>query len=235
MEYGHIEFGSAQIHYRIERSIRRQTVSVKVGREGVRLVAPWFVTDTQLAGFVQHKAAWILQKQQGFEQQHAYLVPPRQFVSGETYRYLGRQYRLERLAESEGMGARLKGRYLEVYADTPSKAREVLQLWYKQRAKERLPERLEFYSVRLGRQAPPFMISGAANRWGSCNRQGEVRLNWRIVMAPMRLIDYVVVHELCHLEELNHSTDFWKLVERLLPDYRGRKDQLELEGGLFRL
>jgi len=206
-----------------------------VGRSGVSVIAPEGVSVDEISGLLKGKAQWILDQQKTFKGLSAYYPPPRQFVSGEGYRYLGRQYRLLKFPKTQGQGVKLRGRYLEAYADTSEEARAALEVWYRQRALTHLPERLEMYSLRLGRVTPPVTLSNARNKWGSCNKNGEVRFNWRIIMAPMSLVDYVVAHELCHLVELNHSKAFWQLLGKLLPNYAEHREKLDLESGLYRL
>ena len=122
---------------------------------------------------------------------------------------MGRQYRLKRLDESTQV--RLNGSFLEIpnLSDSSFVRQQVID-WYIRQTKEQLPKRVEIYRKRFGLPMPRIFIRSQRKRWGSCNSKGEVRLNWKIIMTSMSLIDYVVAHELCHLEHLNHSKAFWQ-------------------------
>ena len=113
--------------------------------------------------------------------------------------------------------------------------RDLLVKWYKDHARLRLPERVAIFAQRVGSPVPPVYIRDQQKRWGSCSRKGELRFNWRIIMAPMSLVDYVVAHEVCHLKVHNHSSAFWKLLRKLMPDYEIRRERLRVLGVQFLL
>lgn len=133
----------------------------------------------------------------------------------------------------------LKGNVLLVQASLSSvqstkEVREILEGWYKARAKEIILRRVQYYAEQLNWKMPSVLIRNQRKRWGSCNVKGELRFNWRLVMMPLRVLDYVVVHEMAHLKVLNHSPRFWSLVEEIMPDYRSRHQALhELGMGLY--
>ncbi|MCK5569045.1 MAG: M48 family metallopeptidase, partial [Spirochaetes bacterium] len=102
--------------------------------------------------------------------------------------------------------------------------------WYKEQAYKKIRERLDRYSVVSDIQFKKFTISNAQKRWGSCSSRGNLHFSWRLIMAALRVVDYVVVHELVHIREQNHSAKFWKKVELLLPDYRSNRQWLKLNG-----
>lgn len=133
----------------------------------------------------------------------------------------------------------LKGNVLHVQADvslrqSTKEVREILEGWYKTRAEEVIARRVQHYADQLGWRMPKVLIRNQKKRWGSCNAKGELRFNWRLVMLPLSVLDYVVVHEMAHLKVLNHSPRFWALVEQIMPDYRVRHQALhELGMGLY--
>ncbi len=133
----------------------------------------------------------------------------------------------------------LKGNVLHVQADVSSlqstqEVRAILENWYKTRAEEVIVRRVQHYADLLGWRMPKVLIRNQKKRWGSCNAKGELRFNWRLVMLPLQVLDYVVVHEMAHLKVLNHSPRFWALVEQIMPDYRARHQALhELGMGLY--
>lgn len=110
---------------------------------------------------------------------------------------------------------------------TPAEAPRILEKALRDRAREWFGERLTHYAPLLEVEPPPLSLSSARTRWGSCSRRSGVRLNWRLIHFPPEVIDYVVVHELAHLHEMNHSPRFWAIVARLYPDYRTAREQLK--------
>lgn len=102
-----------------------------------------------------------------------------------------------------------------------------LKAWYMERAKEIISERVSFYQNQIGEKVSSIRIKDVRSRWGSCSSKRNLNFNWRLVMAPLPVLDYVVVHELCHLKEMNHSKEFWKLVREVLPDYQQQREWLK--------
>ena len=133
-------------------------------------------------------------------------------------------------------GAKLWGGWLHVPApEGPGDAARVragLVSWFRRRAAERLPERVEAWHAKAGVPMPRIKVVSQAKRWGSCDHAGTIRLNWRIIQAPMRLVDYVVVHELVHLRHRGHGRDYWQAVGRVMPDYERRRRDSEGAGGV---
>ena len=242
-EHGQVRFGTSLISYRIERSPRRRTVTISVDASGVLLKAPADTPTSQLSELVRAKGPWILRWSVKFDALRP-TPPPMEFVSGETCSYLGRHYRLkvERVPGPETPHATLRGAFLVVQvprqlpdAERREYIRRAVITWYRKRASRRLPERVMLYAQRAGVDCPPVLIRDQQKRWGSCSTKGELRFNWRIIMAPMSLVDYVVAHEVCHLKVRDHSADFWKLLGTILPDFEERRTRLRLEGVQYRL
>jgi len=235
MPRGGIQFGSRRIPYRLSKTGRRKTVAIAVDPTlGVLVRAPATLLTEELAGILHRKAPWIWERLRRVRE----LPRParREFVSGESFPYLGRNYRLKLIRGDGRIRAALSGRRLYVAGASSAPAiRETLRQWYGRRAARRLPERVALWARRLGVPTPPVIIRDQSKRWGSCDVRRRLRLNWRIVMAPMSLIDYVVVHEVCHLVRPHHGREFWKLIRRLLPDWERRRDRLREEGRRFSL
>lgn len=235
LERSEVHFGRTIIPYAIERGRRVKTVAIGVDPvDGVQVRAPQDTPVARLDGIVRTKAKWILERQR----RHSSLPPPpapRQFVSGETFLYLGRQYRLK-VVRGEGPEARVKlvGRYIAVPVAQnnlgPQTAREDLERWYRAHAAERLPERVDHWAARLRVMPASVRVGYAKKRWGSADAAGNVRLNWRIVQASARLIDYVVAHELVHLKFPDHTRWFWASLGKVMPDYEARKEELRRLG-----
>ncbi len=230
-----IAWGNTQLPYTIRRSNRRRkTVTVSVDAAGSVLVAaPADFPTPKIDAVVRRKAAWIGRKFRGMESQHA-PPGPHEFVSGESVLYLGRHYRLKVLPHSDGP-AKLRGRWLHVAAcageGQSDRVRDALIAWLRLGAEGRLPERVDAWCAKVGVPMPPVLVASQRKRWGSCDSRGTIRLNWRIVQAPMRLVDYVVVHELAHLRHRGHGRDYWQAVGRVMPDYERRRKELREIGG----
>ena len=167
------------------------------------------------------------------------VAPARELVSGETVLYLGRQYRLKIELDSSEVGPlTLEQGWLRLgvpgLIEEPHRAgyvRAALVDWYVRRAKIRLPERVGTWAETLGVAVPRVLIREPKMRWGSCHPSGIVRLNWRIVQAPSRVVDYVVAHELCHLIHEGHGRAFWTTLGRAMPDYEMQRARLREMGG----
>jgi len=235
MERSEIQFGTTHIPFLIRRSDRRATVALAI--DGGRLVvtAPAGATVARLNDLVRGKALWVKQHLQRAGRDAA--PPAREFVSGETFRYLGRQHRLRVVPGPSQGDVKLDRGWLVVpvpalHDERPRHVRAALVAWYRRHAEARLPERVEAWAKRFGIPAPAVLVRDQQRRWGSCNQAGEVRLNWRIVQAPFALIDYVVAHELAHVvrDDDIHSPAFWALLGRLMPDYDARRERLRATG-----
>nr|WP_279292726.1 SprT family zinc-dependent metalloprotease [Methylobacterium goesingense] len=225
----------------IERTTRRKTVAISVGYDGVRVLAPPDLDDGRVISIVRKKGAWLLRKQAGYRELGGSPIV-REFVSGETFHYLGRPYRLKVIADDTAVVTRVAARGSTLVAPVPLQApplirraavRSGLRLWYREHAKMHFPVRARSMAALLGIPTPTVHVVDQSKRWGSCDARGRIRLNWRLVMAPMSLVDYVIAHEACHVLEHNHSRRFWRSLETIMPDYEARVRQLNRMGHLF--
>ena len=234
LETSAITWGGTRLTYAIRRSARRKkTVAVTVDPGGgVLLLAPEEFSSSRLDAVVKRKAPWIVRRLRGMESNGA-PPSPREFVSGESVLYLGRHYRLK-VNPGETGDAKLRGGWLHVPAPAGAGKRDhvraALISWLRRHAAERLPERVETWRSKAGVEMPRVVIADQQKRWGSCDRSGTIRLNWRIIQAPMRLVDYVVVHELVHLRHRGHGRDYWQALGWIMPDYEGRREDLRQRG-----
>jgi len=180
---------------------------------------------------LEKRASWIARQLDFFEQFQP-LPTERKFVSGETHYYLGRQYRL-RIRPGEKARVRLIGRFFEMeLPDTGNreKARALMLDWYSAHAKDLLSRRLAQYVPtfeRMGAVVPEVRYRRMKKRWGSCSGKSVIMLNTELVKAPIHCIDYVIIHELCHLLYPHHDRKFYHLLGRILPDWEKRKERLE--------
>jgi predicted metal-dependent hydrolase len=232
----YVMYGSQRIDYHVVES-NRKTVSLFVDpREGVIVRAPQEVDISQIREIIRKKAPWILEKLKGVEEM-VRVPPEKEFVSGESFPYLGRNYRLK--IEKDGSKPDISlvaGRFVisvNPSVDQDKRARIVrtaLVEWYREHAEVRLIERVGMYAPKVDTYPSRIVVKNQAKRWGSCTKDGSVNFNWKIVMAPMSIVDYVAVHELCHLRESSHSPRFWILLRSVLPDYEERRDWLRING-----
>lgn len=193
--------------------------------------APQDTDDQQVLNAVEKRGRWIFQQLRDFRKQLEYITP-RQYISGESHYYLGKQYMLKVIvAPSEAQGVKMLRGKLEVTLRHKS-AEKVLQLltdWYKARAREVFAKRLSamLEQALWVSDSPPLRILTMQTQWGSCSPNGRVTLNPNLVKAPRECIDYVILHELCHLAEHNHSERFYRLMGQVMPDWEKIKKRLD--------
>lgn len=219
----------------IDRIIRskRRTVAIEVTREACLVVrAPLRTSPEDIDKFIENKRLWILRKQRE-AQQRLERAAPKRFVSGEEFLFLGHSYKLT-VVDNKIVPLSFDNGFA-LSQNRRTDARSLFVEWYKIRAQEVIQERLLYYSGLSGIEFTLFRITSAQKRWGSCNSKGNLHFAWRLVMAPLPVVDYVVVHELAHIVEKNHSARFWRRVERILPDYRERRAWLRNNGTVLAL
>jgi predicted metal-dependent hydrolase len=233
-----LTYGTTVIPYDLSFTPRK-ALAIHVHPNGrVSVEAPLEVDGEEIS-FVEiekriyKRAAWILRQQRNF-QRYSADFPPRQYVSGETYRFLGFQYRLKVVAAAERQETvTLDREFLTISTrDKSNLAHTQLLLddWYRQQALAIFNERVDLWFPRferLGVEHPAVAARQMRSRWGSCTARGKITFNTKLIMTPKQLIDYVVVHEMCHLKEMNHGTQFQQLLSRIMPDWKERKDQLD--------
>ena len=232
MEERSVQYGNTTLWYRLVRSDRRTLGFVIHPDTRVELRAPWGADVKKVDELVLRRAAWI-QRQQDYFKTFLPVTPPRDYVSGETHLYLGKQYRLKIHATTALESVKLSGGRIHVHAHHPKEARYVAGLlagWYREKATARFEHAVEqamplFTKHRL--QRPSVIIRRMSNRWGSKTPKGRIMLNPELIKAPGRCIDYVVVHELCHLVHPDHSAKYYALLERVMPDWKRWKARLE--------
>ena len=237
----HIYFGGEAISYALSRTARRKTVAITVGFDGVRVLAPNDLNDSKIAEFVRKKAAWVLRKKAMYSELSGF-VSPKEFVSGETFHYLGRPYRLKVVSDPMAVVTRVTARGSNLIAPimpehdpiiARSAVRSGLRQWYIAHANIQFSRRIQVVCRALGSDPRSISVVDQSKRWGSCDATKRIRLNWRLVMAPVSLIDYVLAHEACHMLEHNHSHRFWRMLETIMPDYETRIRKLDSLGHHF--
>ncbi len=226
----HAQLQGFAVSYRFERS-RRRSIGFVIGAEGLVVRAPSWVTLREVDAAVQEKATWIVAKLQQFRQrQSEHVQQAIDWTHGSDIPYLGSTVRL-RVVERGAVLPESSATVQELRLSLPPQAsaqqvREAAEVWFKKKARPLFEERLSHFAPLLGVQWQKLSLSSARTRWGSARIDGHIRLNWRLIHLPLTQIDYVVVHELAHLREMNHSPRFWDTVGGIMPDYRERRQQL---------
>jgi predicted metal-dependent hydrolase len=209
---------------------RRKTISLQIKEEGrVVIYVPYHTPKGEIEKFIKEKQPWIVKKIS--EKERSTKETRKAFIPGEEFLYLGESYPLE-IGDINHKGLPLKlsfGKFI-LDKDHLERARDLFILWYQREAQEKLEARVRYFSNRLQLVPKGLKITSAKHRWGSCSRDNRLSFSWRIIMAPWSVIDYVVIHELVHIKEKNHSKRFWDHLETIFPDYRKHRFWLRKNG-----
>jgi len=219
--------------YTIQRSAKRHKLTITVERDRRVVVhAPEKISDEKIWQAVDSKRQWIYEKT-GHPQKYRDLPHPpgKELISGESALYLGRQYRIEVI--NTGMAEVHFAQRFFIPATQGEKRAEALREWYVGKAKEKIVPRVTIHARNLGVHVAEVKIVDSRYRWGSCTVNSNVNLNWRLMKAPMFVIDYVIVHELAHLREANHTPRFWNIVRAQSPTMEKAKAWLKENGQLL--
>ncbi len=231
MQKEKVEFGNQVIEFDLEYRSRKTLGIIVLPDQNVLVKAPLQANLEKIKTRIKQRAPWILKQQRFFLRYHP-LTPPRQFINGETHLYLGRQYRLK-IISAEQNSVKLKGGFLEVYSayhlETAFIKKLVLK-WYFIRAKAKIEEYVAYWIEKFEKyQVKPsaIIIRPLTKRWGSCSPKGRILLNSELIKAPKGCIEYVIIHELCHLIYPNHTQKFFELLIKEMPDWERWKHRLE--------
>jgi predicted metal-dependent hydrolase len=214
---------------------RRKTISLHIKEDGkIVIYTPYRVPKWEIEKFIQQKQTWIVEKIS--EKDKRVNEVKKKFLPGEKFLYLGEWYPLE-MQESSKQGPPLRlafGKFI-LNHDHIAEARDLFCNWYKREAKEKITERVNHYSRRFQLLPGGIKITSARFRWGSCSRDNRLSFSWRVIMASLAVIDYILIHELVHIREKNHSKKFWTYLESILPDYKEHRHWLRENGHLLQL
>lgn len=226
-------YGDEQITFaRVKRPQTAGKVLIKVHPDcRVIVFAPESADREAVLSAVKKRGRWIYEQLRDFRKQHEFITP-RQYISGESHYYLGKQYLLKVIeAPEQVQGVKLLRGKLEVSVRTQSadKIKVLLTDWYKARAKEVFSKRLDamLEQALWVTERPPLRLLTMKTQWGSCSPRGRITLNPMLVKAPRECIDYVILHELCHLAEHNHSERFYRLMGQVMPAWEKTKERLD--------
>lgn len=220
------------LQFEVRRSGRRRTLGLTVERDGsLVLSAPPGVADARLERFAEQKRFWIYEKLAA-KTALPPALPVRAFVTGEGFPYLGRSHRLQLVAELD-VPVKLDAGRFKMRREDATRGRATMVRWYTAHAQPWLAARVARYADRIRVSPGAVTVQDLGYRWGSCGKRGRMYFHWQCILLPPRIIDYIVVHELVHLREPHHTPEFWRAVERAMPDWEPRRRWLAEHGRSF--
>lgn len=196
---------------------RRRSIALVITQEAKLIIrAPHFTSHATIQKIVEQRKNWIIQKQQHFLSKP--IKKPKQYVAGERFLFLGQHYMLQVVDDLPK--AVILNESLKISTMVLNNARQHMHLWYLAQAENYISQRAQQLAQENNINYSSLKINDAKTRWGSCGATGALNFSWRLIMAPARVIDYVIIHELMHRKELNHSPRFWREVASRIPDYK---------------
>ncbi len=205
----------------------------------MEVLVPARARERTIISLVKEKTRWIAKK---IREQSA--IPPYEaklFESGESFFYLGQSYVLQ-IVDGRNKEVRLDGPFItltlrggQAAGNLVKKTRRQLEQWFRGQAEDVLQDRVRKFSGLMGLECRSLQVRFYKSQWGNCSIKGDIKLNWRLILAPLEVLDYVVVHELSHIRHHNHSRAFWALVAHTMPDYKTQRAWLKTWGGTLRM
>ncbi|HXU92680.1 MAG TPA: SprT family zinc-dependent metalloprotease [Gallionella sp.] len=218
------------VTYTLKRSDKRRSIGLRIDDRGLTVSMPLRASESWLHSVLQDKAHWVVEKLDGWQSRKPAEV---RWADGEIVPFLGERLVLRVRQSLFAAPIQQRGKELWVFVADDGDAAHIEQVvwqWYRQQAETLFAERVAHYAPLLNVAPRALKLSAAKTQWGSCTARGTVRLNEQLIRLPLRLIDYVVVHELAHLREMNHSAAFWDVVGSACPDYAKRRRELKSVG-----
>jgi predicted metal-dependent hydrolase len=214
------------VPYILKRSRkRRRTISLQINRQSDVIVsAPYFTPTSEINLFVRQKFDWIKKNIEKQKEERIH-TKEKQYISGEYFYYLGIPYPLEVFSQ-QNLPAGLvfwSNRFYLNSVENIARKKDYFVKWYKTKAQEHFTKRINDYSSELGFMPRKIRVTAARQRWGSCSEENNIALSFRLIMALPAVIDYVIIHELMHIKEKNHSAKFWRLVAAAIPEYKNHR------------
>lgn len=217
----------------------RSTTDIVIERNGIITVhPPKNFTPQQIDSLVERKRMWIYKNLAEWRDLNATRVI-RQWINGESFLYLGRSYRLklvmnqkEKLLIKDGCFC-LRREIIEKHGEQAS--RKVFEEYYTNKGQQRYEDRVNYFAPKIGVKPVEIIVKEIGYKWGSCSKNGVLSFHWKAIMAKPTVIDYIVVHELCHMLHKDHTEQFWNEVDKIMPNYQERKTWLKKNGASFEL
>lgn len=225
-----LQLSGKHISYTLKRSGKRRSIGLRIDDKGLTVSMPLRASEQWLHDVLRERADWLVQK---LEHWQAKKAPPICWEDGASIPFRGEEFTLQLMPKQRGALPQLHEEILYVPVGAPADAthiEKVVTHWYRCEALRVFGECADYFAPLLQVAPREIKLSSARTQWGSCTTRGVVRLNWQLVKMPLHLIDYVVVHELAHLREMNHSPAFWRVVESACPDYKQCRAELRSRG-----
>lgn len=214
------------ISYTLRRSSKRRSIGLRIDDRGLTVSVPLRASESWLHSVLQDKANWVVEKLDGWQSKKP---PVLQWVHGERIPFRGEVLTLNLAPRVRGAVPQMRGDalFVPIGEDAePDRIEKAVTLWYRNEAKRVFEECVAYFAPLMNVSPSEIRLTSARTQWGSCTVHGVVRLNWQLVKMQLHLIDYVVVHEMAHLTEMNHSPNFWKVVASVCPDYKRCRAEL---------
>lgn len=217
------------VEIRVEKTDRRKTVSIIIERDGsVRVLAPTSADDDKIQEAVQSKQYQIFSKLAQWKALNQGKVK-REFVNGQSYLYLGRNYKLD-LVDNQEVPLKLSGGYFRLDRKHHEKADQIFKAFFKEKAEQKIIERLKLISEKFTLKPSSVKVMDLQNRWASWTPKNGLIFHWKCAMAPISVLDYIITHEMVHLEYPNHSQEFWNELDKKMPNFREKEEWLKRNG-----
>ena len=224
------QYDNKKLEFEVRYGKRRTLVIQMEPMEKILVLSPIGLSEDYIMEKVRSKGGWILKKLAQFKE-IGWLPLKKQFITGESFLHLGKNYKLQVLLTRDIIRPKVELAKDNIFIFSPLKEPEILrvalQKWYKKEAKKIILQKVEYFKKIIMAEPAEIKIKEQKRRWGSCSSRGNIYFNWRIIMAPDQVIDYIVVHEIAHLIHRNHSPIFYRLIESIMPDYKTRKKWLK--------
>lgn len=224
-----LEHNNQLINYKVIKS-KRKTISIIIHpTKEVIVRAPKQISSDQIRNIVESKGDWIVKK---LSDMPDVIIPvEKDYTEGDKILYRGKEYIIKVIKAVGTSRSSIVLRDKEIVvarkANEKKRVQELLLEWYKDNARSLVKERIAYYMPQINKPIGTIRIKNQRRRWGSCSSKGNLNFNWKIVMMPDDMLDYIIVHELCHLKHLNHSKLFWESVKKILPDYKVREQWIK--------
>lgn len=222
------------IEYQLLPGTERQTTDIVIERDGrVTVRPPSWMTPEQVDDTVYSKRLWIYRNLAEWRELNAGKIA-REWVNGESFLYLGRQYRLQIVADQSGPLLLKNGRFClsqsVLQRGGTAAANQAFEAFYIEKGLSIISKRVALYAAKAGVAPGKIAVKEIGYKWASCRQNGDLQFHWKCLLSPLTIVDYIVVHELCHLHYRDHSDAFWNEVDKVMPDYRARKEWLRVNG-----
>ncbi len=218
------------IKYTLKKN-KRKTASIYIERDGkITVLVPEKSTEKEIHRIIEKKRPWIYRHLAEWKDLNATRIE-REYVNGEGFLYLGRTYRLK-IVKSQKASLLLKNGHfcLDAKSKNNGTPEVAFKDFYRVKGMVKIPERIQHYQTKTGLKATGIKVIDLKNRWASCTAKGSINFHWKCMMAPLTILDYIIVHELAHLKYPRHTQAFWNQIDKVLPDYQERKQWLKVNG-----